>query len=558
MKPGNPLKTGNIKIAIVDDEEIIRRLVSDVLKTEGYEINSFANPKEALEKIKTKKFDLILTDIKMPEMDGIELIKSVHQQNPEAGVIFMTGFADVSSAKEAVKEGAYDYILKPFDLDEIRKSVARAVEKKITSEEKDKEKGITPFLDLNQEIYQSRDKDSLLKLALNFALIYTKVPKGSILLWDGESQKVKVFLATDFFNAALEETELKVDQKLAREWLEHKKIIKVTDLRTHPVFSSLVKLYPGLPIWDRIMGNEENLFSISVTRGREIFELLNINQSRGEDEIPESSLKLLAFLVTQTALAIENLFLLEDSERANRELERLQEQTIQLDRMATKALQSAEIGHELNNYLAVVMGNLEGLSLSLEREEPEKKRKYIEIIKEHIKRMAKFASGLMDFESLRSEKKKNDLNKLIDDILSFIRSQNRFKNISIETKLDPKIPTIFLDSGQIQQLFYNLLNNAADAMGKRTGEGGTIKIETSLLQNEDLIEIKVSDTGKGMSEEELGKVFKTRFSTKESGHGFGLLACKRIVENHQGEIEVQSQPEQGTTFRVWLPLKAIS
>ena len=558
MKSASPFKTENIKIAIVDDEEIMRRLVSDVLKMEGYEIESFASPKEALEKIKTKKFDLILTDIKMPEMDGIELIKRVHQQNPETGVIFMTGYADVSSAKEAVKEGAYDYILKPFDLNEIRKSVAQAIEKKIISEEKAKEKGIVPFLDLNLEIYQSGDKDSLLKLALSFALIYTKIPKGSILLWDSENQKVRVFLAIDFFKAALEEAELKVDRELAREWFEQKKIIKITNLHTHPVFSSLMKLYPGLPIWDKMMGKEESLFFIPVARGRKVFELLNINQSREKDEIPESSLKFLAFVVTQTALAIENLLLLEDSERTNRELERFQEQTIQLERMVTKTMQSSEIGHELNNYLSVVISSLQGLTSSLDKDKPEKRKKYIDVMEKHLWRMANFVSGLMNSNSLRTDKRESDLNKLIQETLSFLGFQNRFKNISIETRLESKIPPLFLDAGQIQQLLYNLLNNAADAMGKRTGEGGTIKIETSLLQKENLIEIKVTDTGKGMSEDQIRKALRTRFTTKESGHGFGLLVCRRIVENHQGEIEVESQPEHGTIFRIRLPLRAIS
>ena len=555
MKSGEINPSRKIRIAVVDNEEVMRKLVYDVLKAEGYEVYSFANSKEALEKIIENDFDFVLTDIKMPDLNGVELVKRIHQINPGIGAIFMTGYADLLSAQEALKEGAYDYILKPFDLNEVRKSVAQAIEKKDSLEEKAKEKGLAALLEVDLNIYKSGDKDSLLKLTLNFALMQTGTNKGSILLWDEDSQKVKIFLVTDFYKNLSEKIELKVDPKQVEKWFELKEIIKASELKGHPVFSSLFSFHPGLSLWEKIIEKNETAFSIAVTRDKKIFELLSLNCTRSPKEIPEGTLKLLSLVANQTVLSIENLLLLDESKKSFNELERLQEQIIQLDRMATKALQSAEIGHEINNYLTVVMGNLQRLTLSLEKEELEKKKKYIDTMNEHLQRMAKFATGLMDFGSLKAEKKECDLNQLIENTLSFIRPQNRFKNISIPTRLGHEVPHLFLDAQQIQQLLYNLLNNAADAMGKRTGEGGVITIETSLDLNGNFVELKVSDTGKGMSDEELRKVFKTRFTTKESGHGFGLIACKKIVENHQGEIQVKSQPGQGTAFKIKLPLK---
>lgn len=555
LKSGKINPDKKIRIAVIDDEEIMRKLVSDILKTEGYEVESFNDPKVALEKLKTEKFDFLLTDIKMPELDGIELVKKVHQINPEIGAIFMTGYTDLASTKEALKEGAYDYILKPFDLNVVRNSVTKAIEKRNISEEKARARGITPLLDLNQEIYKSGDKDSLLKLTLNFALMQTETQKGSILLWDEDSQKVKIFLTTDFNKDLSEKIELEVDTKKIENWFELKNMIKVSELEKHPIFSLLSSLYPGLSIWEKIIEKGETIFSIFVGRDRKVFELLSLNCTKCPEEITESSLKLLSLITSQTALSIENLLLLEESKKSLKELERLQDQIIQLDRMATKALQSAEIGHELNNYLSMVMGNLQMLTLSPDKDEPEKRRKILDTIDEYLQRMVKFACGLMDFGSLKSEKKESNLNQLIEKTLSFIQSQNKFKNISIETGLDQKVPFLFLDADQIQQLLYNLLNNASDAVGKRKGEGGVISIETSLDRDENFVEIKISNTGKGMSEEDLRKVFKARFTTKETGHGFGLIACKKIVDNHQGEISVESRPNQGTTFKIKLPLK---
>jgi signal transduction histidine kinase len=246
--------------------------------------------------------------------------------------------------------------------------------------------------------------------------------------------------------------------------------------------------------------------------------------------------------------------LLDESRESFGELKELQEQLIQMEKMATRGQQSAEIGHEMNNYLTVVMGNLQKLEMSLNRGESEQTKKHLELISEHLERVVKFIQGLMDFSVLKTEKKLTNINQLVDKVLGYVRVLGRFKNINLVKELGPEIPQLHLDSGQIQQLLYNLLNNSADAMGKRKGEGGTITLKTCYQKEDNRILMEVVDTGKGIAPEIKEKLFKTRLTTKEYGHGFGLLTCKRIVESHKGEIEVESEPGDGATFRVKLPL----
>jgi len=222
--------------------------------------------------------------------------------------------------------------------------------------------------------------------------------------------------------------------------------------------------------------------------------------------------------------------------------------------MATRGQQSAEIGHELNNYLTVVMGNLQKLEISLNQGEVDQLKKYLELISEHMERIVKFIQGLMDFSVLKTEKRKTNLNDLVDKVLGYVRVLGRFKNIKLVKELDPVIPQLNLDSDQIQQLLYNLLNNSADAMGKRKGEGGTITVKTCYENEHNQVLMEVKDTGKGIASEIREKLFKTRLTTKEYGHGFGLLTCKRIVESHNGEIEAESQLGEGATFRIKLPI----
>jgi len=118
------------KILVVDDEAVIRELMWDILAEEGYPVEAVSNGRAALDLL--QKFDdfvLLFTDIMMPEMDGIQLIREARKLKPTLIPIVMTGFATLETARAAVKEGAYDYVLKPFSLSEIKLAVANALER---------------------------------------------------------------------------------------------------------------------------------------------------------------------------------------------------------------------------------------------------------------------------------------------------------------------------------------------------------------------------------------------------------------------------------------------
>jgi len=158
-------------ILIVDDEQIILNIASDVLRGVGYKVETSLDPHEALDKIGQAKYDFILTDIKMPHMDGMTLAKEAQKIDPDLGVLFMTGYASIDTAKEAIKTGAYDYIMKPFELSELRKAVAKAVAKKVKMEESTGGQDLKRLSDLMEVLYNVGDRDSLLKLSLGLALL---------------------------------------------------------------------------------------------------------------------------------------------------------------------------------------------------------------------------------------------------------------------------------------------------------------------------------------------------------------------------------------------------
>lgn len=124
----------NFKILIAEDEEITLKHLVNTLKKEGYDVTGSRNGREALEQI-TDHFDVLITDIKMPEMNGIELLEKVKEKDPEIEVMIITGFGSIGSAVEAMKKGAYEYITKPFDLDELILKVKNIHERKVLRKE---------------------------------------------------------------------------------------------------------------------------------------------------------------------------------------------------------------------------------------------------------------------------------------------------------------------------------------------------------------------------------------------------------------------------------------
>ena len=116
------------RILIVDDEEAIREVVSSLLEAQGYQTSTAGNGREALEALKEKPFDLVLSDMVMPEMDGLELLVRLREKDSDLPVVMVTAMHDVSTALEAIRHGAYDYILKPFEKQQLFLSVGRALE----------------------------------------------------------------------------------------------------------------------------------------------------------------------------------------------------------------------------------------------------------------------------------------------------------------------------------------------------------------------------------------------------------------------------------------------
>jgi PAS domain S-box-containing protein len=232
-----------------------------------------------------------------------------------------------------------------------------------------------------------------------------------------------------------------------------------------------------------------------------------------------------------------------------------QEMMISIDRMATRGVMAGEIAHEINNYLAIILGNVELVPLLLARGKMDKVDRKLEILRETVTKIQRFSEGLMGYGNEAAVFEPGDLNQLIENLVTFLKPQNRYDNIRFSMALSPRMPLVEFDSSQLQQLLVNLLNNAADALREKKDDR-EINITTGIEDESQNVRITIEDNAAGLPDDIHDSIFVKRYTGNRRGRGFGLVIVKRITDKHCGRISYTTVPAKGTSFMITLPVKA--
>jgi signal transduction histidine kinase len=248
------------------------------------------------------------------------------------------------------------------------------------------------------------------------------------------------------------------------------------------------------------------------------------------------------------------LYMLHESTRRYIELRNAQNQIVHRERMAAKGEMAAEIGHELRNQLVAISGRAQLLLRDGERQAFENVNRHAQIILEQSRRMEALSKGLMDFSSAEIKVERVDVNALVQRSVEFVRTQNRFDTVEWDLEFAPQLPELRVDPGQIQQVLLNLFMNAADAMQEKGVSTRRIRMVTAYDERARTVRMTVTDSGTGIAPQNLARIFEPHFTTKATGHGFGLSTSYRIITNHGGRVTAESAPGQGATFTITLPV----
>jgi signal transduction histidine kinase len=521
-----------IKVLVVDDEPGIAALCKRILSRAGYDVTSLTDPRVAIEHLQVHRVDLLVVDIRMPEVDGFDVISRAQMVQPDIAVLVMTGFGTVETAIRALRQGVDGLLLKPFEKsDELLSSVRQVLTDNQRKRDTARMQALRPLFNVTETLFSETDRNKLLGLIVNAIrehlnssnVAYYQVEKGNVSI---VAQRGRVLQPEGSNFAAQLIRRVDVDGNPI--------VINATGPGEADAQSLLSTLTLGSAILIPIA--RSNLHSV-LFAARDA----NAPPFRGAD------LEMFFVLARQAVVAMENARLYEDLRNYVKRVEDSQQALLRVEKMAAAGRLTASIAHEVNNPLQSVQNCLH--LAGHDSVSPEKRREYIELAKKELDRLMKTTQRMLDFYrpgAVRVEQV--DLLELLNHVLSLTSQQMSQKNLTVTTDLPESLPLIYAVSSQIQQIFFNLILNALDAMP----EGGELKISARAVENG--VELLFQDNGPGIPEDRRENIFEPFFSTKEGGTGLGLTVSYNIVTAHGGTLDLIDGLDSGACFRLFLPM----
>lgn len=483
------------KVLVVDDEKALRIGVKRLLEMENYEVMEAENGTEGIKLGTETEFDLAVIDLKMPDVDGIEVLKQIKKKFPHTVCYIATAYASYETAVEATRLGATGYIPKPFPPEELIQNLREGYKTRLLYVEADK--------------WRKEREERLLEVAFEKTRLNTIINSIS----DGVLVINKAGEAVLYNPAALKLLDLEsihIEEKIIG--------------RLHPEIAGLI---------NKILSNAEyhpSSYSsqVEMKSQGELF----VEATASPVPHPDNSL-------AGVVVVIRNI-------TALKKIEQLKSQFVSM------------VSHELKAPIAAVYGFLNLITDDKIKISDEQQKDYILRSQLRLDGLLKMVNDLLDIsrmemKTVRREIKQVCVEEIIKSVIELFQVEINKKGISVSLNCESDAACIKADYDEINRLFTNFISNAI----KYNKENGSVSI--SISKSEDYLITEIKDTGIGLKPEEKKKLFSEFFRAKNeltksiSGTGLGLSIVKRIVDSYSGKIEVESEFGSGTTFRIFLP-----
>jgi two-component system phosphate regulon sensor histidine kinase PhoR len=485
-------------VLVVDDEKVIRDGCTLILQPEGYVVRTAANGQEAIELLASEPVNVVLCDLKMPVMGALEVLEEARERFPLVPIIIITGHGTVDDAVACMKQGAYDFVTKPFRIDHLTLCVKRALEKQ--------------QLEHRTRELQEEQAKNLYSLALEQSRLHTIVN----CMADGvlvTNRDLEVVLCNHTFSQLLG---LNAPAPLP------------SPLSAYLDDTTLQEAAQGL--LDGTQAEPDACISQEIERGSRHLRAM-IAPFRGPAE---------EVLGTVTVLHDVTTF---------KELDQLKSDFVNL------------VSHELRSPLSSIIMQHKVILDGLAGELTDKQRELLTRAHDKIQGLLELINDLLDLAKIESghrhlEEVPLALGEVLTELVELLRPRADDQNIILTLSAAPDLPDILADRRGMEEVFTNLVTNAI----KYSPDGGNV--EVTAVSHVDYVEVVVSDQGIGIEPDEIPKVFDKFYRVKHPktrqtiGTGLGLAIVKNIIEAHRGAIEVASQVGAGTTVKVLLPTVA--
>jgi PAS domain S-box-containing protein len=511
MKLMNESNNGLIpRLLIVDDEEAIRETLGDIFQEKGFDVTLAGTGQIAIEKARSTFFNIALIDIKLPDIDGMDLLKELKTITPRCAGIIITGNASLQNAIDALKDGADGYFVKPLKIDEVLYKINEFLEKQR----------------LLIELENSEEKFRTLTEELSIGIM---IIKDDVILYANDAlSQIMGIMCTDLLGQSIE--------IIFNRFISGDRVHFIQQLHSNDVFENYLSRGTY-----RIVQHDDKIKWIEI--------LSRFIEYKGVQAISISIIDISEKKVNEEQLKNLNL----DLER------KVQERTSELEEAnRAKSAFLANMSHELRTPLNSIMGFSEALMKGFAGALTDEQKDYINDIFESGEHLLRLINDVLDLSKIEAGKMDLVLDtinipELIEYSVYMFKERIAKHALIAHVEISDTIDFITCDELKLKQILFNLLSNAI----KFTHDGGNIGINVDDSANE--IVVTVWDTGIGISKENQEKLFKPfeRIETSETkaiqGTGLGLHYTKKLIELHGGRIWQDSVLGQGSKFFFTIP-----
>ncbi len=691
------------KILVIDDEQRMCQSLDSLLTRDGYQVVTADAGKKGIDCIREDRFDLVVSDIKMPDVDGIEILKAARAKDENLPVILMTGYASLETAIEAVEQGAYDYLMKPIEFSHLQLAIKRGLEKRelnltramlltqlqLRNQQLQKKvQELNALYQAGKSLSSTESLDGLLDRIIDLATGVTGAKIGSIMLLQQPENVLFIRAAIGLEEEVVKNTRLNLGQGIAGYVAEKGTPLMVSDIEQDERFRRINKqryetkslLSAPLKIKDKVLG------------------VINLSNKKDKKPFTRDDLRLLTTFASQAAMAIDDAYHFEENTKKIKELSVLyriaiylstldqttnladfvfeqlkqimpidfglwfdfdqkqqvlsltfqkgcpeeitdtirnlkidfkdveisnadglnnrirqglcsfpglkehletlhstsmlvedtlhgvfcfgnhhhtsipkehadlvsivasqvssiyerQRSILNASRLVTMGNMLSEISHDLKKPLTNIKGSLQLLR-------DKKKDEYLSGAEEEIKHLTDLVKELVDFSNPNKyELTQTDIRCVVERALNLVKNDLQASKIELRTDYQEGLPMIFSNQNEVLEVILNIILNAIESMPK----GGKLGIDISkqyISQREaEFLKISIQDTGCGIPQENLSRIFSRYFTTKKEGTGLGLAIVDRVIKAHGGFAQVESEPEKGTVFSIHFPLSYVN
>ncbi len=650
------------EILVIDDSEHVSRMLAQTVLPElGYRAAIALTGKSGLERLRARLPDLILLDLQLPDMNGLDFLRILTQEGIDVPVILMTAHGSEMIAVEAFRLGARNYLIKPFSDSEAREVIDQALRERRLQRERDRlfqllqqrvqeltvltrvGKSVTALMDQRQlfdriveaAVYITQADEGILfqyveqkheliplalrnvtvespdrlRLPLADSLVGQVVRSGKLLRLHRGMTDEPIAITTTMVVQATLQVPLQVGDRIigvlvvnnrrssrafsdsdqyllaaladyAAIALENSRLyqaVQSSEARYRTIFANASDMVLILNTdWRIVSGNQRSVQILNVTPDDLVGQPLQRWCLPQEWPTVAQALQRVAqglpqppFTISLQHSAYESATIELNAQRLDAddqtrivcigrdltERRRLEQQLIQSDKLSALGQLVAGVAHELNNPLTSISGYAQLLLRN--RTLNDEIRADLEQIRQQAERAGRIVRNLLMFaREHKPERLATQINEVIQSTLALQVYQLRVDNITVQLDLDPELPSTVADPHQLQQVLLNLITNARQAMNERGSGILTIRTRRHEAADGRYIEISISDNGVGIPAQYLDKVFNPFFTTKPVGQGtgLGLSICYGIIQEHQGQIWIESREGVGTTVFIRLPI----